>query len=175
MGGYAPPAAAPQPTGPVGITTPASASYPPPPGQQGLYYNMVDKDVSDLKMLSIFWYVLAGLQALGACIFLLYIGFGLVMMVLGGAAGAGSGEAGAAVPFLGMGAFMLCLGIVPLAIIGTIAYLNYVVGKSLPQRRNLTLIYVMAGLACLGFPLGTVLGVFTFMVVSRPSIKATFT
>ena len=148
------------------------SSYPPS-GQVVNYTNQVQID-EQLKMLSIFWWVIAGLQALAGCLFLLYVGFGIVMMVLGGAAGAGSREPGAAVPFMGMGAFMVCFGIVLLAFIWGIAFLNYTVGKSLRERRRLTLCYVMAAIICLGFPLGTALGVFTFVTLSKPGVKESF-
>jgi hypothetical protein len=150
---------------------------PAPPGTaQGgaLSYTLVDKDANDLRTLSICWYVLAGLQALASCLFLLYIAFGVFMMLIGGAAGAGTREPGAAVPFLGFGAFMLCVGLVPLAIVLTVAYLNYTVARSLPLRKNLTLCYIMSAIVCLGIPLGTILGIFTFVVLNRPSVKASF-
>jgi len=158
---------------PVGVPAQAGAVPPPPPG--ALYYTTVDKDASDLKTLSIFWYIVAGLQALGSCIFLLYILFGLFFMVVGGAAGASSNEPGTAVPAIGFGAFFMCMGLIPMALILTLAYLNYTVAKSLPARKNLTLCYVMAAIICMGVPVGTVLGIFTFIILNRPSVKATFT
>jgi hypothetical protein len=43
------------------------------------------------------------------------------------------------------------------------------------RRRRLMLCYVTAALACLQMPFGTCLGIFTFIVLGRPSVKASFT
>lgn len=47
-------------------------------------------------------------------------------------------------------------------------------GKNLREKRNRTLCQVVAGLICLSVPLGTLLGVFTFLVLGRPSVMAKF-
>jgi len=162
----------PPPEQPGAVPGGMPAGAAPPPG--ALYYTTVDKDASDLRTLSIFWYIVAGLQALATCLILLYFVVVLGFTLIGGAAGASSNEPGAAVPIVGVGAMFLCFLMIPLATVATFAYLNYTVAKSLVARKNLTLIYVMAGIMCLGLPLGTVLGVFTFITLSRPSIKASF-
>jgi hypothetical protein len=46
--------------------------------------------------------------------------------------------------------------------------------RSLTMRRNRTFCMVIAGINCLHFPLGTLLGVFTFIVLIRPSVVARF-
>ncbi|HUO85419.1 MAG TPA: hypothetical protein VM534_09930, partial [Thermoanaerobaculia bacterium] len=48
-------------------------------------------------------------------------------------------------------------------------------GRFLEQRKHHTFCLVMAGVECLFMPFGTVLGVFTIIVLSRPSVKAMFT
>ncbi len=139
----------------------------PPPG----IYAAVDKDSEHLKILSICWYVVAGLQALGGCIGLGYIAFGILM----GLGIASSNDRDAAAAGLGVGGFVTCIGLVMLAIAWGIAFLNYKVGRSLVARRNRTLCFIMAIIACLGVPLGTILGVFTLIVLSRPSVQSSFT
>ncbi|MGN6366992.1 MAG: hypothetical protein ACTHN5_01900 [Phycisphaerae bacterium] len=140
-----------------------------------------DQDAEHLRILSICWYVLAGLQGIVACFVLLYVAFGAVMAMIGAAAGTAVGAAardpsGAifGVPFVGMGLFVGCFGTFLFLVAGTVAFLNFKTGQSLARRRNLTLIYVMAAIACIGVPVGTVLGVFTFVVLSRPSVRASF-
>jgi hypothetical protein len=54
------------------------------------------------------------------------------------------------------------------------AVLCLLTGISLNAQRRRTLCMVTAGLMCLNIPLGTILGVFTFVVLSRPSVKALF-
>jgi hypothetical protein len=47
-------------------------------------------------------------------------------------------------------------------------------GICLKNRRHPVLIQVVAALYCLSIPWGTALGVFTFMVLNRPSVKPLF-
>jgi hypothetical protein len=47
-------------------------------------------------------------------------------------------------------------------------------GRYLSLRRRYTFCLVMAGLSCLFMPFGTVLGVFTIIVLSRESVKEAF-
>lgn len=45
-------------------------------------------------------------------------------------------------------------------------------GRFLAAKRNYTFSFIVAALICLNFPLGTLLGVFTIIVLVRPSVKA---
>jgi len=130
---------------------------------------LTPQDVEHLNILKIFWYVLAGLQVLGLLGGCCYAGMGIFMgSAASGGRGGGAGDAAMVTGmFMGIGG---CLAVVSCVF----GYLNYLVAKGLQERRRLTLIYVMAGLACLSFPLGTALGVFTFVVVARPQVKAAF-
>jgi len=47
-------------------------------------------------------------------------------------------------------------------------------GICLKKRRHPILIQIVAALYCLSIPWGTALGVFTFMVLNRPSVKPLF-
>ena len=47
-------------------------------------------------------------------------------------------------------------------------------GRCLAQRRRHTLCLVVAGISCMMMPFGTVLGVFTLIVLLRPQVKAAF-
>lgn len=47
-------------------------------------------------------------------------------------------------------------------------------GELLQRRRGYTYCLVMAALACMFMPFGTVLGVFTLVVLVRPSVKELF-
>jgi hypothetical protein len=47
-------------------------------------------------------------------------------------------------------------------------------GPHLGRRRGHAFCFVVACLACLFMPFGTVLGAFTIIVLSRPSVKARF-
>ncbi len=47
-------------------------------------------------------------------------------------------------------------------------------GRFLSRKRNLTFCQIVAGLACMSMPLGTVLGVLTFIVLSKHEVKTLF-
>jgi hypothetical protein len=140
-----------------------------------------DRDADHLKVLSIVWYVFAALQALAACFMLLYIGFGVCVAIFGAAAGTAAGHAAhdpsagiVALPFAGMGIVFAFVGGILLLLFALLAFLMFKCGQSLSQRRHITLCYVMAAISCLSFPIGTLLGVFTFIVLARPSVQQSF-
>lgn len=54
------------------------------------------------------------------------------------------------------------------------AILNWLSSHRLQQRNGLKLIYATSGLNCLWMPIGTALGVFTFIVITRPSVRSLF-
>mgnify|MGYP001597297254 CR=1 FL=1 len=127
-----------------------------------------EKDTGDLKTLSIFWYIIAALNLLGGCTGLVFILVG----VAGGLSGASSGDPHDRAAGAVMGGFFGCIGLFVLAVVWGFAFLNFTVARSLPKRRHRTLCFVMAVLACLYFPLGTILGIFTLIILNRPSVKA---
>ena len=49
--------------------------------------------------------------------------------------------------------------------------LNLIVWRSLKTRRHRIFTLIIAGLNCLAFPMGTTLGVFTFIVLLRPTVR----
>lgn len=49
-----------------------------------------------------------------------------------------------------------------------------IAGRCLQQRRNYTFCLVIAGIECMFMPIGTVLGVFTIIVLLRPTVKELF-
>ncbi len=51
------------------------------------------------------------------------------------------------------------------------AVLSFLSGRSLRQQRNRGLSYVVAALQCIVVPLGTVLGIFTFVVLGRATVQ----
>jgi hypothetical protein len=119
-------------------------------------------DADHLKLLSIGFYIQSGISLLMGLYGLVYIGLGL--------AGGGVGRPGEAFPtaiFVWMGAALLIGGLL-------MAALNLVAGRSLTRKQNLTLVQILAGLSCLHVPYGTALGVLTFMVLGRPTVKALF-
>ena len=128
---------------------------------------IADRDAEHLRLLSIFYYVLAAFNALASCFCLIFLLVGVVLIVVG----AQSSDAAVAVVFggffVGMAAFALAIGV-------GVAALLYYTGRFLGERSHYTYCFVIAVLCCLSVPLGTVLGVFTLVVLSRPTVKALF-
>ncbi len=139
----------------------------PPPGLTHSFTNQqLREDESHLKALSICYYVLGGLSFAG----ILFLGLhALILLGLMGSSFAG-GSSSAAAPLVFMGFFYL-IGFVILIALGLC---NIFCGKCLVQRRNKLFVQIIAGLNCLNMPLGTALGAFTFIVLTRPSVSTQF-
>lgn len=125
-----------------------------------------NQDLEQLKLLSIFYYVVAGLAGLASILplFHLVIGLGLAAGGFQGvdpvASAMGCFFAAMAATFITAGlAFAVCLAFT---------------GKFLAQQRRYTFCLVMAGVACMFMPFGTVLGVLTIVVLVRDSVKELF-
>ena len=130
--------------------------------------SMVNQDEEHLKLLSILHYVWGGLTACGLC-------FGGLYAVIGGGIMAAAAQAhgqNAPPAFVGM-IFFLIGGIIAL-LAGTISVLTILAGRNLARRKKYTFCFVMACISCLSVPLGTALGVFTIVVLQRPTVKAMF-
>lgn len=127
---------------------------------------MNQEDAQHLQLLSIFHYVMAGLAGLMALFpFLHLVIFGMVLR---------SDDAqDDPMARLFLGTFM---GATVLVILGGLAFAVCLAlaGRFLALRMRYTFCLVVAAIACVFFPLGTVLGVFTILVLVRPSVKEAF-
>lgn len=130
--------------------------------------SMVDQDDEHLRLLSILHYVWGGLIAFGGCI------GGFYSLIGGGIITAAASEGGRNAPPMAVGAILLVVGILVVLLIATLSTLTIIAGRSLARRQHYTLCLVMACISCLSIPLGTALGVFTIVVLSRPSVKQKF-
>ena len=127
---------------------------------------MVNQDDEHLRLLSILYYVWGGLAAFGAC------AVGGYAVLAGGILTAASQSQGGPPAWAGAVAFVLMgFGFV---IAAAYAGLTLWTGYNLARRKRYTLCFVMAALSCFSIPLGTALGVFTIVVLSRPSVKQLF-
>ena len=153
------------------LPPPLPSTPQPLPGDPGINYQstlLVDRDSEHLKILAICWYVIAGLSALGGCLPLFYVGMGAIFLVTPPPAGGGPPPAAIGAIIAAFGAFFAIL-------IWLGAVLAFLTGRALTNRNRITLVYVTAALACLSIPIGTVLGIFTFVILSRPTVRNTFT
>jgi hypothetical protein len=126
----------------------------------------MSQDEEHLRLLSIFHYVVAGIIALFSCIPLIHFFVGLAM-----ATGALDDQP-AEIQMFGI-FFMLFAGAFILGGWATAA-LVFIAGRNLAAHTRYTYCLVMAGVECIFMPFGTVLGVFTIIVLVRESVKRLF-
>jgi hypothetical protein len=131
----------------------------------------MNQDKEHLQLLAIFHYVVAGLAALFSFFPLLYTTVGAIFIF---AARHGTAKPGEDLPpeFLGwifavLGALLFLIGI-------AMAICILIAGRSLALRKRYSFAFLMACIECLFIPFGTILGVFTIVVLSRESVKAFF-
>lgn len=130
----------------------------------------MNNDEQHLNLLKIFHYVLAGLSCLlsSLCLFHVFIGWSMMH----GREPFG-GPATTEPRFVGI--MFFTMGIVAICAAWGFAFLVALAGRFIGQRRHPVFCLVIAGLMCAFCnPLGTILGVFTFVVLLRPSVKALF-
>ncbi len=130
----------------------------------------MNQDLEHLKLLSIFHYVVGGLMALFACFPIMHIVIGLVFVF-----SPESFEAqGEPQPPAFFGWIFVIMGSTFVLIGWTIAGLVITTGRFLAKQTHYTFCLVMAGIECMFMPFGTVLGVFTIIVLMRESVKGLF-
>jgi hypothetical protein len=127
-------------------------------------------DDEHLNLLAVFHYVLAAITALFSCLALIYIGLGLAMILHPESMSGSHGEP----PPAFMGWIFASLGAVLLMAAWAYVACLVMTGRFLKRRRHYVFCLVMAGLSCMWVPFGTVLGVFTLVVLLRPGVKAQF-
>lgn len=76
--------------------------------------------------------------------------------------------------FAAFGMMFVVMGVIMLVIGLTFALLAFLAGRYISSHRHRVFCLVVAGIGCLSFPLGTILGVFTFIVLLRPSVISLF-
>ena len=127
------------------------------------------RDEEHLRLLSIFHYVVGGLAALFALFPIFHLIFGLIMIF------ASDKFAGKGTPppaFLGwffviFAAMFITLGWIFAAFVLT-------AGRFLARRKHYMFCLVVAGIECMFMPFGTVLCVFTIVVLMQEPVKQLF-
>jgi len=126
-----------------------------------------EQDRQHLQILSVFHYVVAGAAAIFACLPIVHLAVGMGMV---------TGRFGAAKePVLRVfGPLLIAVASVLILSGWAFAVLLAVAATYLRANRHYTFCLVMAGVACAFVPFGTVLGVLTLVVLSRPAVRAAF-
>jgi hypothetical protein len=141
---------------------PASALESPAPSDQQRW-----KDEEHLRLLSIFHFVVGGFAALILPFLVIHF---LFFMTFFANAEAFPGAKEQAFPREMIPIFIACYCIAGL-IISLFAGANLLSGWLLRQKTHRVFSFVVAALDCLSIPWGTILGVFTILVLTRPSVQ----
>lgn len=148
-----------------------SEPLPPAPGGPPAVASPTTRgeDLEQLHLLSIFHYVAAGLLALLSLLPLFHLIAGLTMIQWT------VHTSQEAFPGLLAGGCLAMLAATWMLIGLSSAACLAAAGHFLARRRHHTFCLAVAGVACLFMPVGTILGVFTILVLVRPSVRALFT
>jgi hypothetical protein len=131
-----------------------------------------------LKILSIFHYVVGGIAALFACFPIIHFVVGLTMLLSSFIPALLPSPEGSSVfpvlPFSLVGLFFTLFAGGAILLGWAFAVCLIIAGRSLAMRKRYMFCLVMAGIACMFTPFGTVLGVFTIIVLMQPAVKEMF-
>jgi hypothetical protein len=135
----------------------------------------MDADRDQLRLLSTFHYVVAVLAGCMACFPMIHLFVGIKVLT---DPTFFNGPGGQNAPPQGFQTiFGLMFTLIPLAMIvaGWIFTICLVIaGNNLRRQTRYTFCLVVAAIGCMFIPFGTVLGVFTIIVLLRPSVKSLF-
>ena len=129
-----------------------------------------DRDADHLRVLAILHYVWGGLVILFSSMFIFHVVIGLAMVRGHSPFPVPPASVGSAFPpeagylFVGMGTCAVVCG-------WALGLLTIASGRQMGRRRSRGLSMVVAALNCLSVPFGTTLGVFTFIVLARDSVR----
>ncbi len=130
----------------------------------------MNQDLEHLKLLATFHRVVSILIALFGCIPLIHLTIGIALLT-----GGLSNDRHDLLPASFMGGLFVGIALFAITAFWTVAFLVFRAARRLETQRGYTYCLVIAGLLCMFMPFGTVLGVFTLIVLVRPSVKQLFT
>jgi hypothetical protein len=123
-----------------------------------------------LRSLIVGHYIVAALEAVVGFVPSLHLALGLWMLTSPDLAQQKSGP-----PVALFGGFFVLVALAVMLTAWSLAVGLFVAGRRLAQRRHWTFCLVMAGVvAAMCMPLGTILGVFTIIVLMRPAVREAF-
>jgi hypothetical protein len=129
----------------------------------------MNQDADHLRLLSIFHYVVGGLTALFACLPLFHLAIGIAIVT-----GAFPKQPGQQVPDMLFGWIFIIMATVMILLGWSLAIAIIIAGRYLTQRTHYTFCLVVAAVECIMMPFGTVLGIFSLIVLNRSSVKPLF-
>jgi hypothetical protein len=136
---------------------------------QGSNSAVMNDDQEHLRLLAIFHYVVAGFAGLFACLPMMHLALGIAIVC---GALPEQPKQSELPPFVGW----LIILMASLFILAGWTFTACIVaaGRSLARHKRYTFCLVVAAIECWFMPFGTVLGVFTIIILVRPSVKQLF-
>jgi hypothetical protein len=125
-------------------------------------------DDEHLRLLAIFHYIAGAFLAFFGCFAIIYIVLGMLLA-------AGKLQSNGQSTPNAFGWIFVAVGVVGIVFAWGLATCLFLSGRYMQRRRHLTFSIVVAAISCLQIPFGTVLGVFTLIVLSRQSVKTMYT
>lgn len=129
-------------------------------------------DQEHLRLLPIFYWVSGAFAAFLSLFSVFYIGLGLLFLATPFQQQLSPAAQGP--PPAAFGWFFVGFGLVFLVLTATFATLQILTGIWIRKQRRRVLCLVTGGISCALVPFGTLLGVFTFSVLLRPSVIRLF-
>jgi hypothetical protein len=130
----------------------------------------MDRDEEHLRLLSIFHYIVAALGGLFSLFPLIYTAMGIFFVVMSHRGAVKPNEA----PPEFVGWFFIVFGSVFFLVGLALSICILITGRSITRRKHYWFSFVVACVECIFMPFGTVLGVFTIIVLARESVKRLF-
>jgi len=127
-----------------------------------------NRDAENLKLLSAFYYVLAGLLAALACWQIIHVSIGIGILAELGPFGDGEAHVDL------IGSMLVILGLFCIIFDSALVALLVTAGNCLRNCTRRVFCLVVACLSCAMIPLGTILGVLSIVLLCKPSVKALF-
>ena len=131
-------------------------------------------DEEHLRLLALGYYISAAITAFFSMIGLFYAFTGAAIgLALSKAATEAAAQPNEPSPQL-LGWIFGAIGVGLFFAMIAMAALKFYAGRCLKQRKSRTFCMIIAAFSCLEIPYGTILGIFTFMVLERPSVARLF-
>jgi len=127
---------------------------------------MSTQEEQNLDLLAIFHYILGALTGLFACIPIIHLVIGIVLLT-GNYNGGDVTPRSIALIFIILAAIIILVGWI-------FAIMIIIAGRRLKERRAYNYCLVVAFMECLIVPFGTVLGVFSIVTLTKETVKELF-
>ena len=129
----------------------------------------MDQNAEQLRLLSIFHYIIGAIMALFSLFPVIHLAMGIAMV-----AGVFDNPNQGQPPPTWFGWFFILFALTFIVIGLAVATCVLIAGRNLSRRTGYMFCFVVACIECLFMPFGTILGVFTIVVLNRQGVRELF-